>query len=83
MILLINQTSIGRDGGLLAGVLAYQETGLTGPLSIYKVVPKVPIARTFGTVDPNKRAIEVKVHCSIWRVCEGVRRLQVSENPKG
>jgi len=41
MILLINQTSIGREGGLLGGVLAYQETGLTGPLSIYKVVPKV------------------------------------------
>jgi len=41
MILLINQTSIGREGGLLGGVLAYQETGLTGPLSVYKVLPKV------------------------------------------
>jgi len=46
MILLINQTSIGREGGLLGGVLAYQETGLTGPLSIYKVLPKVVKAAT-------------------------------------
>jgi len=48
MILLINQTSIGREGGLLGGVLAYQETGLTGPLSIYKVVPKVGLARVIS-----------------------------------
>ena len=38
----INKPDIHRKrGGLLGGVLAYQETGLTGPLSIYKVVPKV------------------------------------------
>ena len=38
----INKSDIHRKrGGLLGGVLAYQETGLTGPLSIYKVVPKV------------------------------------------
>ena len=38
----INKPDIHRKrGGLLAGVLAYQETGLTGPLAIYKVVPKV------------------------------------------
>ena len=38
----INKPDIHRKrGGLLGGVLAHQETGLTGPLSIYKVVPKV------------------------------------------
>ena len=38
----INKLDIHQKRGApLRGVLAYQETGLTGPLSIYKVVPKV------------------------------------------
>jgi hypothetical protein len=38
----INKPGIHRKrGGLLGGVPTLQETGLTGPLSIYKVVPKV------------------------------------------
>ena len=30
-----------KGGGLLGGVSTLQETGLTGPISIYKLVPKV------------------------------------------
>ena len=39
-ILLIHQGS-SEEGGLLGGVSTLQKTGLTGPISIYKVVPKV------------------------------------------
>jgi hypothetical protein len=39
-ILLIDQNYLKR-GGLLGGVSSLQKTGLTGPISIYKVVPKV------------------------------------------
>jgi len=30
-----------KGGGLLGGVYTLQKTGLTGPISIYKLVPKV------------------------------------------
>ena len=30
-----------KGGGLLGGVSTLQETSLTGPISIYKLVPKV------------------------------------------
>jgi len=30
-----------KGGDLLGGVYTLQETGLTGPISIYKLVPKV------------------------------------------
>ena len=35
-----------KGGGLLGGVYTLQETGLTGPISIYKLVPKVPFANS-------------------------------------
>ena len=34
-----------KGGGLLGGVSTLQETGLTGPISIYKLVPKVGCPR--------------------------------------
>ena len=41
-ILLIHQVIDHLKGkGLLGGVYTLQETGLTGPISIYKLVPKV------------------------------------------
>jgi hypothetical protein len=45
MILLINHVSIRREGGLLGGYPTVQTTDLTGPLSIYKLVPKVDTSR--------------------------------------
>ena len=41
MVYLYINLSIAGEGGLLGGFLPYKKTGLTGPVSIYKLLPEV------------------------------------------
>ena len=42
-----------KGGGLLGGISTLQETGLTGPISIYKLVPKVRFRQVVHDRDPD------------------------------
>ena len=41
MVYLYINLSIAGEGGLLGGFPPYKKTGLTGPVSIYKLLPEV------------------------------------------
>ena len=53
MVYLYINLSIAGEGGLLGGFPPYKKIGLTGPVSIYKLLPEVFISSSFvarGTV---------------------------------
>ena len=54
-----------KGGGLLGGVYTLQETGLTGPISIYKRVPKVIYHRCSVTRLINVHSCNVITYCQI------------------
>jgi hypothetical protein len=53
-----------KGGGLLGGVYTLQETGLTGPISIYKLVPKVP--QCIHSMSIFKSPKHIRAHQWAW-----------------
>ena len=56
-----------KGGGLLGGVSTLQETGLTGPISIYKLVPKVELIENALDHIPDKDCTTCCIRFSGWK----------------